>query len=99
MTTLIFKSKGEMITLTTLTTQFYHNYIHRYFLQEVQRSLTFFTIHKCWLPVPQVLELLSISSIKTSGRHYTFPERELKNAQKSSLKIFQYENIVLCSYP
>ena len=82
MTTLTFKSKWEIVTLTTLTTQFYNNYIHRYFLQEVQRSLTFFTNHKCWLPVNEELELLSISSVKTSGRHYTFPESELKDTQK-----------------
>ena len=35
-----------------------------------------------WLPVNHVLELPSISSVKSSGHYYTFPESELRGTQK-----------------
>ena len=37
---------------------------------------------KCWVPVEHILQLLSIPSVSTSGRHYTFTERELKDTKK-----------------
>ena len=37
---------------------------------------------KCWVLVEQTLQLLPLSSVNTSGCHYTFIERELKDTQK-----------------
>ena len=37
---------------------------------------------KCWMPVEHILQLLFIQSVKTSGCHCTFTERELKDTQK-----------------
>ena len=36
---------------------------------------------KCWVPVEHMLQLLSIPSVKVSGCHYIFLERELKDTQ------------------
>ena len=41
---------------------------------------------KCWLPVNHILQVLLNLSFKTSGRHYTFLESELKDTQKQFTK-------------
>ena len=37
---------------------------------------------KCWVSVKHVLQLLSVSTVNTSGRPYTFLESEFKDIQK-----------------
>ena len=34
---------------------------------------------KFWVPVNQVLQLLSIPTVNISGAHYTFPKHEFKD--------------------
>ena len=38
---------------------------------------------KCWVPVNHVLQLLSIPTVNTSRRPYTFLKSEFKDKQKS----------------
>ena len=38
---------------------------------------------KCWVPVNHVLQLLSIPTINTSRRPYTFLKSEFKDTQKN----------------
>ena len=55
--------------------------------------------NKCWVPVNHVLQLLSIRTVNTSRHPFTFLKTEFKDTQKQlTLKIFEHENIVLCTY-
>ena len=51
-----------------------------------------------WCQLTTYYNCSPFQTVNTSGCSYTFLKSELKDTHKQSLKIFEHENIVLCTY-